>query len=229
MGEVIRVNSLKDQHSLPLSEKSVLANPSPQERGELPPLEYLFRFLDAFDFGGEGKARIQEDNKRLINASVLGLIFEKINGYRDGSFYTPGFVTEYMCRETIRRAVVQKFRDDTDHFPDFDADDFPALQNYLRRDNYKPAVRLAANDLVNSITVCDPAVGSGHFLVSALNELIATKSALGILGGDAGAKEYQDKGRSNQRRTPSQLPPRWRSLRVPRPYLWWAGPRVRCW
>ena len=105
----------------------------------------MFRFLDAYDFGGEGKARIQEDNKRLINASVLGLIFEKINGYRDGSFYTPGFITEYMCRETIRRAVVQKFRDDTAHFPDFNADDFPALQNYLRRDNYKPAVRLAAN------------------------------------------------------------------------------------
>ena len=182
--EVIRVNSLKDQHALPLAERSVLG-----EQGALPPLEYLFRFLDAYDFGGEGRARIQEDNKRLINASVLGLIFEKINGYRDGSFYTPGFITEYMCRETIRRAVVQKFRDDTGAFADFDADDFAALRNYLRRDNYKPEVRLAANALVNSITVCDPAVGSGHFLVSALNELIATKSTLGILGGAAGAVE----------------------------------------
>ena len=40
---------------------------------------------------------IQEKNRALINASVLGLIFEKINGYKDGSFYTPGFITEYMC------------------------------------------------------------------------------------------------------------------------------------
>ncbi len=185
--QVLRVNSLKDQFLLSLAPQSVLSTRGRAE--ELQPLSYLFRFLDAYDFGGEGKASIQEDNKRLINASVLGLIFEKINGYRDGSFYTPGFITEYMCRQTIRRAVVQKFRDDDGQFADFDADDFDALQNYLRRDNYKPAVRTAANALVNTTTVCDPAVGSGHFLVSALNELIATKSALGILGADAGARD----------------------------------------
>ena len=191
--EVIRVNSLKDQHGLPLAERSVLTGaltpgPSPKERGEVPPLEYLFRFLDAYDFGGEGRARIQEDNKRLINASVLGLIFEKINGYRDGSFYTPGFITEYMCRETIRRAVVQKFRDDTTDFASFGAGDFGDLRNYLSG-KYQRSERLAANALVNTLTICDPAVGSGHFLVSALNELIATKSELGILGGDAGATD----------------------------------------
>ena len=48
-------------------------------------LAYLFEFLDAYDFGAEGSAEIQEQNKSIINAAVLGLIFEKINGYRDGS------------------------------------------------------------------------------------------------------------------------------------------------
>ena len=38
-----------------------------------------------------------------------------------------------------------------------------------------------ANQLINNITICDPAVGSGHFLVSALNELIRLKYELGIL------------------------------------------------
>ena len=123
--QVLSINSLKDQHELPLAPFSVLGiptpGPSPRGRGALPPLQYLFAFLDAYDFGGEGRARIQEDNKRLINASVLGLIFEKINGYRDGSFYTPGFITEYMCRETIRRAVVQKFDNDTGVFSKFNS------------------------------------------------------------------------------------------------------------
>ena len=185
--QVLRVNSLKDQYDLPLAPHSVLAG-----RGatELQPLHYLFAFLDAYDFGGEGRARIQEDNKRLINASVLGLIFEKINGYRDGSFYTPGFITEYMCRQTIRRAVVRKFRDDTADFADFDSEEYGDLRNYLRsRGEYKAAVRRPANALVNSLTICDPAVGSGHFLVSALNELIATKSDLGILGAGADAED----------------------------------------
>ncbi|MEL7160199.1 MAG: Eco57I restriction-modification methylase domain-containing protein, partial [Bacteroidota bacterium] len=187
----LQVSFLKDQIELPLAPKSILRTRGRAQKKDVPatmrPLEYLFAFLDAYDFSSEGKARIQEDNKRLINASVLGLIFEKINGYRDGSFYTPGFITEYMCRETIRRAVVQKFKDDTTDFAGFDSDSFDDLHNYLGS-KYKKEERLAANILVNSLTVCDPAVGSGHFLVSALNELIATKSALGILGADAGAK-----------------------------------------
>ncbi len=77
--------------------------------GEINALAYLFEFLNAYDFSSEGGEAIQEDNKTLINASVLGLIFEKINGYKDGSFFTPGFITMYMCRETIRRAVIEKF------------------------------------------------------------------------------------------------------------------------
>ena len=41
--------------------------------------------------------------------------------------------------------------------------------------------RKEANAIVNSLKICDPAVGSGHFLVSALNEIIAIKSHLRIL------------------------------------------------
>lgn len=55
-------------------------------------LQYLFEFLNAYDFASEGTEEIQEECKTLINASVLGLIFEKINGYKDGSIFTPGFI-----------------------------------------------------------------------------------------------------------------------------------------
>ena len=34
--------------------------------------------------------------------------------------------------------------------------------------------------------ICDPAVGSGHFLVSALNEIIVIKAELGILADEKG-------------------------------------------
>ncbi|MFM6613219.1 MAG: type II restriction endonuclease, partial [Dolichospermum sp.] len=113
---------------------------------------------------------IQEENKRLINASVLGLIFEKINGYKDGSFFTPGFITMYMCRETIRRAVIQKFND----VKGWNCENIDDLYDQIED-------KKAANDLINSLKICDPAVGSGHFLVSALNEIIAIKSELKIL------------------------------------------------
>jgi adenine-specific DNA-methyltransferase len=113
---------------------------------------------------------------------VLGLIFEKINGYKDGSFFTPGFITMYMCRETIRRAVVQKFNE-TKNWNCTNTDEL-----YDKIEDRKEA-----NQIVNSIKICDPAVGSGHFLVSALNEMIAIKNDLRILLDRDGKrlKEYQ--------------------------------------
>jgi very-short-patch-repair endonuclease len=108
----IFISNLKDDKTIPIFSQTVLKDQQGKKRtGNISTLQYLFEFLDAYDFGAEGGEEIQEDNKTLINASVLGLIFEKINGYKDGSFFTPGFITMYMCRETIRKAVVQKFNE----------------------------------------------------------------------------------------------------------------------
>jgi very-short-patch-repair endonuclease len=106
------ISNLKDDKTIPIISSTVLKDKQGKKRtGNLSTLEYLFEFLNAYDFSNEGSEEIQEENKTLINASVLGLIFEKINGYKDGSFFTPGFITMYMCRETIRKAVIQKFND----------------------------------------------------------------------------------------------------------------------
>lgn len=178
--ETIRINSLKDRHTLPVYARSVLRDAQGRRRSsDMQVLDYLFAFLDAYNFSSEGSGSIQEDNKTLINASVLGLIFEKINGYQDGAFFTPGFITMYMCRETLRRAIVQQFRE-SDHFEDFDSESFDDLRNYLGR-HYRQEDLREANVQIDRLKVCDPAVGSGHFLVSALNELLTIKSELGIL------------------------------------------------
>jgi adenine-specific DNA-methyltransferase len=169
--QTIDIGALDNRLPLPLQGNTVLKDAQgKRSSGTLPTLQYLFEFLDAYDFTSEGAEEIQEDNKNLINASVLGLIFEKINGYKDGSFFTPGFVTMYMCRETIRRAVYQKFND----AKGWNISSMDTLYNKI--DN-----KTEANAIINSLTICDPAVGSGHFLVSALNEIIAIKSELQIL------------------------------------------------
>lgn len=144
-------------------------------KGKISTLKYLFDFLDAYDFGASKIVDgIKTEKKTLINASVLGLIFEKINGYKDGSFFTPGYITEYICHKTLRRAVLDKFNE----IKEWECKDFDDLKEYIGR---KSEARTEANEIVNSLKICDPAVGSGHFLVSALNELIAIKSELGIL------------------------------------------------
>ncbi|CAD5933625.1 putative adenine-specific methylase MJECS02 [Planktothrix agardhii] len=168
---------------LPILSTTVLKDTNGNKRtGELNTLQYLFEFLDAYDFSSEGLEGIQEEQKTLINASVLGLIFEKINGYKDGSYFTPGFITMYMCRETLRKAVVQKFNE----IKSWNCQTLDDLYDKIED-------RTEANRIINSLKICDPAVGSGHFLVSALNEIIAIKNDLKILQDQTGKrlKEYQ--------------------------------------
>lgn len=177
------ISNLKSEKTIPIFSQTVLKDQHGKRRiGNLKTIQYLFEFLNAYDFGAEGGEEIQEENKTLINASVLGLIFEKINGYKDGSFFTPGFITMYMCRETIRRAVVQKFNE----VKKWNCTTLDELYDKIED-------RKEANKIINSIRICDPAVGSGHFLVSALNELIAVKHDLKILQDRHGKrlKEYQ--------------------------------------
>ena len=176
------ISNLRNDKTIPIYSATVIKDDKGKKRtGNINPLEYLFEFLNAYDFASEGSEEIQEDNKTLINASVLGLIFEKINGYKDGSFFTPGFITMYMCRETIRKAVVQKFNETKG----WKCSDIHSLYDKIEDRN-------EANKIINDLKICDPAVGSGHFLVSALNEMIAIKSDLKILQDREGRrlKEY---------------------------------------
>ena len=176
------ISNLRNDKTIPIYSSTVIKDDKGKKRtGHINPLEYLFEFLNAYDFASEGSEEIQEDNKTLINASVLGLIFEKINGYKDGSFFTPGFITMYMCRETIRKAVVQKFNETKG----WNCTDIHSLYDKIEDRN-------EANKIINDLKICDPAVGSGHFLVSALNEMIAIKSDLKILQDREGKrlKEY---------------------------------------
>ncbi|TKX28856.1 DUF7149 domain-containing protein [Campylobacter estrildidarum] len=142
----------------------------------LPLLEYLFAFLRTYDFTTTSKD-IQNNQKinhdKLINSSVLGNVFEKLNGYKEGSFYTPSFITSYMCEESIKRVVLDRFNA---HYG-FKALDIEELRKELRADRISKEDQIA---LLNSIKICDPAVGSGHFLVSALNVMVKIYEQLNL-------------------------------------------------
>ncbi|HEF9199178.1 TPA: Eco57I restriction-modification methylase domain-containing protein [Campylobacter coli] len=141
------------------------------KKGQVRLLEYLFEFLDSFDFGSDDEQSEILSQKELISSSVLGNVFEKLNGYKEGSFYTPSFITSYMCKESITKVVLDKFNTQFD----LDAKDISELRKSLRKEDKK-----AQKELLNSIKICDPAVGSGHFLVSALNVMLSIYDELNL-------------------------------------------------
>ncbi|WP_296824889.1 TaqI-like C-terminal specificity domain-containing protein, partial [Sulfurovum sp.] len=177
----LTIATLQDDCDMPYYSKTVLKDAhNKQKNGNVNMLHYFFEFLDAYDFSSEGSEELVTESKSLINASVLGLIFEKLNGYKDGSFYTPSFITMYMSKETITKAIVEKFN----QTKGWNCESLDALDDKIED-------KKEANAIIDSLSICDPAVGSGHFLVSSLNTILETKSKLRILF-DADGKRIKD-------------------------------------
>ncbi len=173
---------LLNNKSLEIYPKSIFKKDEKYKKEKaLPLLKYLFEFLHAYDFTTTPKDIKDNRNtseSRLINPSVLGLVFEKLNGYKEGSFYTPSFITSYMCSESITPIVLDKFNQKYN----IECKDLKELKNYLKNNyNYKEDKRKEYLQDLLALRICDPAVGSGHFLVSALNEMVRIAYELGLI------------------------------------------------
>ncbi|WRF69258.1 Eco57I restriction-modification methylase domain-containing protein [Helicobacter pylori] len=170
---------LLDNKKLEIYKNSVLKKHEDyQKEKDLPLLKYFFAFLRLYKFTTtpkDIKDNTDTSESRLINPSVLGLVFEKLNGYKEGSFYTPSFITSYMCKESITPIVLDKFNQTYK----IECDNLKELKNYLK--SYKEDKRKEYLQLLLTLRICDPAVGSGHFLVSALNEMVWIAYELGLI------------------------------------------------
>ncbi|WQR89051.1 class I SAM-dependent DNA methyltransferase [Helicobacter pylori] len=171
---------LLDNKKLEIYKNSVLKKHKDyQKEKALPLLKYFFEFLRLYKFTTtpeDIKDKIDTSESCLINPSVLGLVFEKLNGYKEGSFYTPSFITSYMCSESITPIVLDKFNQTYK----IECDNLKELKNYLKN-SYKEDKRKEYLQLLLTLRICDPAVGSGHFLVSALNEMVWIAYELGLI------------------------------------------------
>jgi hypothetical protein len=111
------------------------------------------------------------DVEIAVDPEMLGKIFEElVTGRHDsGSYYTPKPIVSFMCREALKgyletqvaaekKEALARFVDK--HEPD-DIHNAEAVLNALRR-----------------VTVCDPACGSGAYLLGMMHELLDLRQCL---------------------------------------------------
>ena len=169
-----------DSRELALYPTSILKTKD-KSQTTLPLLEYYLAFLQAYDFTTTPKDiqdNVKTNHDTLINSAVLGLVFEKLNGYKEGSFYTPSFITSYMCEDAINRAIITRFNAEYG----WQCENLKELENIFKSYIGDQDKLEKFRKTFLSIRICDPAVGSGHFLVSALNYLIYMAYRLRIFG-----------------------------------------------
>ncbi|WP_322047105.1 Eco57I restriction-modification methylase domain-containing protein [Paraburkholderia sp. J67] len=131
----------------------------------------LLEHLDAFAFADD--------------TAALGLVFERLNGYRDGAWYTPESVATFLAEAAITQAVLGRFN----RLNNWHCTTIDQLSEQI--DDVEQARALFAG-----LRLCDPAVGTGHLLASALDALIAIKSKLGLCahgGSESDAACFREK------------------------------------
>lgn len=133
----------------------------------------LFDFLDSYNFTIDENDT--DDAEIGIDPEMLGRIFENLleDNKDKGAFYTPKEIVDYMCRESIiaylLNGLPERSHDLIRHFVEtFDASELNDEQ------------RLYIRKKLQSVKICDPAIGSGAFpmgLVNLLSKLyVAMKS-----------------------------------------------------
>ena len=129
-----------------------------------------------------------------ISPDVIGYIFEKyINELQQKSleaYYTRYEITKYLSKNTIQNCILDKVNQQ--------GYDFKSRDELLGRLDAKLCKLILTNEdsILNNLTILDPAVGSGAFLVSAMKELIDIYSPIlgkiEILGDRELKKWYED-------------------------------------
>lgn len=107
-----------------------------------------------------------------INPDVLGYIFEKyINQKAFGAYYTRPEITGYLAERSVHKLILERIHEPA--MPELGLKEvsFDSVPELLARMDARTALKLV-NEVLPSITVLDPAVGSGAFLVAALKVLI---------------------------------------------------------
>jgi hypothetical protein len=107
-----------------------------------------------------------------INPDVLGYIFEKyINQKAFGAYYTRPEITGYLADRSIHQLILERVAEPAMPELNFKEVKFDTVADLLARMDGRTACKLV-NEVLPSITILDPAVGSGAFLVAALKSLI---------------------------------------------------------
>jgi len=135
------------------------------------PEKYFAELLDFFEqYNFTIDENSPDDHEVGIDPEMLGHIFENLleENREKGAFYTPKEVVQYMCKESLIQYLGNSFdiKNDIEKF----VRTHLVSETLGIKDN---AVRL--DNLLNTIKVCDPAIGSGAFPIGMLQEIFEAK------------------------------------------------------
>lgn len=113
------------------------------------------------------------DLQVALDPELLGTIFERLitGRHESGSYYTPRPVVEFMCREALVHYLADSLR----------GSNRAAIEELVYEHSVEKLSPTNATEIIHAldaVRICDPACGSGAYLVTALHELVALYRAI---------------------------------------------------
>lgn len=151
-----------------LFEKADVELSNPEYSIDAKILRYTIRFLDDFKFLDVEELK---PNQEAIDPEILGYIFERAMNAIDrkgtGAYYTPKIITEYMAKNTIYPVIIQKTKNYLIKENDYRDEQLKHIKEIDDILNLPPIILdEILKNVIHKITICDPAVGSGAFLLA---------------------------------------------------------------
>lgn len=145
-----------------------------------------------------------------VDPEMLGKIFENLlpENIRHGSgtYYTPRVIVAYMCQQSLINYLfthLEKIpREEIETFVRFGSlqRDYTEAGTQSQADKFLPQSIIAnakeIDRLLEKITVCDPAIGSGAFPVGMMQEIVKAREALQSVAGIPQLSQYELKRRT---------------------------------
>jgi len=138
-------------------------------------IDTFFDFLFQYNFTVEENELYDEELE--LNPEFLGIIFERLTNMEQGAVYTPRVEVDLMCRLALVQWLAQTTnieKGDLYHLFFREAGTGEEFDEYQKQGDFSPAEIRTLIERLESITVCDPAAGSGAFEVGMLQVLDQT-------------------------------------------------------
>jgi type II restriction/modification system DNA methylase subunit YeeA len=147
----------------------------------------IFEVFDRYNFTVEEES--PDDKEVAVDPEMLGKVFENLlpENLRKGkgTYYTPREIVHYMCRESLINYLSSNHSSLTEekirqyiYYADALDKDIAELQKVWGAESFIPGQWKELDNLLKNIKVCDPACGSGAFLVGMLNEIVKLRMFL---------------------------------------------------
>ena len=130
--------------------------------------DILTKLFDRFNFTVSESTPLDVDV--AVDPEMLGKVFEELvtDRHGSGSYYTPKPIVAFMCRETLKGYLKSKCAEDGERIDRF-------VDDHESGDLADPEAILTA---LKAVTACDPACGSGAYLLGMMHELLELRACL---------------------------------------------------